>query len=345
MTAILESQEAKNKLQELLNDPKIKNTTVKLVQNTVNDVFNQFYLTRKSILTNMGVGAGVMGTGWYLLPCVTSNTNASVATTTAGAGVFGWNVKRFVNSLFHPPSRNQEQVDLLVSHVTKGDLAQVQNIVGYYLDVNAPNKSDWTPLQAAAYHEHITVLNFLLDAGANVDLADKEERTPLYLAAMNGKSRSTEVLLKAGADINDGGQHGTPLWIAASEGNLESGRLLVRESQMDLNKAHPGARTTPMQAAQRRGHHRFADLLRNAGARDIDAELEAKRQRELALARAREEERIATEIRLGRQARERDEDREINNHLKMTLLRGASSVASAAAPVVVATAPMLCTIQ
>jgi ankyrin repeat protein len=62
-----------------------------------------------------------------------------------------------------------------------------------------------------------TVINELLDAGADVTLRNNSGQTPLHLAAREGKKHDIELLIREGADIHasdDDGQ--TPLQLAAA---------------------------------------------------------------------------------------------------------------------------------
>lgn len=48
------------------------------------------------------------------------------------------------------------------------------------------NKFDWTPLHTAAYKGNIQLVEYLLSKGANLEAINKSGYTPQMLAAMNG---------------------------------------------------------------------------------------------------------------------------------------------------------------
>jgi ankyrin repeat protein len=62
----------------------------------------------------------------------------------------------------------------------------------------------FTPLQAAARSENITMTRMLLTAGAQIDARPKGGcgHTALQICAMLGNERLVEILLRKGADIN-----------------------------------------------------------------------------------------------------------------------------------------------
>ncbi|EQC26090.1 hypothetical protein SDRG_16042 [Saprolegnia diclina VS20] len=64
-----------------------------------------------------------------------------------------------------------------------------------------PMVRDTTALCWAAGMGDTGLLLQLIDAGADVNLADYDQRTPLHIAASDGKSSVVEVLLKAGANV------------------------------------------------------------------------------------------------------------------------------------------------
>src|SRR6202012_4197361 len=80
----------------------------------------------------------------------------------------------------------------------------------------------WTALHAAARRVQLSAMESLLQAGANIDYLNASGQTPLGLAALDPDWRAVEFLVKAGADVNLGGDGAFPLSTAASAGNTES---------------------------------------------------------------------------------------------------------------------------
>jgi len=71
-------------------------------------------------------------------------------------------------------------------------------------DVDATNRSGWTPLQFAAVQDttHNGCLSLLLAAGADVSVASAAGFTPLELACQKSNAAAVKLLLAAGADPN-----------------------------------------------------------------------------------------------------------------------------------------------
>ena len=70
--------------------------------------------------------------------------------------------------------------------------------------MNAKDEDGGTPLHRAASEAHAQAVEALLNAGADVNAKDKDERTPHDWAESQGKGRTqaAETLRKAGADVN-----------------------------------------------------------------------------------------------------------------------------------------------
>lgn len=79
----------------------------------------------------------------------------------------------------------------------------------------------------------------------------------LLQAVLKGSLAQVERLLKKGEDVNRMGLAGTPLYAAASQGELAIARALIAAGA-DLNA---GALDTPLQRAIQRGHFAMAQLL------------------------------------------------------------------------------------
>ena len=50
---------------------------------------------------------------------------------------------------------------------------------------------------------HLEVVALLIDAGANIEARDSEERTPLVAAALGGRDRVTRLMLDRGAEVTE----------------------------------------------------------------------------------------------------------------------------------------------
>jgi len=81
-----------------------------------------------------------------------------------------------------------------------GQLTLVQNLLNLHADVNSRSHMSWDALMCACSKNHITVVNFLLEKGANPCSGDGY-KTALGLAAENGYHEVCLLLISKGADL------------------------------------------------------------------------------------------------------------------------------------------------
>ena len=139
-------------------------------------------------------------------------------------------------------------------------------------EVNAANRRRSTPLHWAIADE--AKVRLLLGRGANVNARVVEGRTPLFLAAQLGNPYGVmRALLEQGADPNIASAAGqTPLMIAATRGDLEAIKLLL-DAKATIN-AKNGAGETALMAAATDGNPLVVRLMLERGA---DAKVLSKR--------------------------------------------------------------------
>ncbi|KJR84272.1 ankyrin repeat-containing protein [Sporothrix schenckii 1099-18] len=129
--------------------------------------------------------------------------------------------------------------------------------------VNVGDTYSRTPLMHAIEKDHESVVRLLLEHGADVEAADKDGKTPLSYAAEN--AALTQLLLEAGAPIETTNAHGrTPLSYAAEEGHEAVARLLLDNGANIETKTEDGF--TPLTYAALYGHTAVARLLLDRGA-------------------------------------------------------------------------------
>ena len=95
----------------------------------------------------------------------------------------------------------QGNVAALVKAAKDGDIKDVQSLVAGGVDVNGTD-NNCTPLIAAVTENKQEVVAFLLQNGANPNIADNMGQTPIFWAAYNENLEIIKLLITAGADVN-----------------------------------------------------------------------------------------------------------------------------------------------
>ncbi len=127
-----------------------------------------------------------------------------------------------------------------------------------------------TPLQWAVYEGDVGEVRRLLEAGADVSLANDYGATPMGLAAEVAHGEILSLLLEAGADADSPNPEGqTALMAVARTGNVEAAELLLDHGAVVDAREGWGGQTALMWASARR-HPRMMELLISHGAH-VDA--------------------------------------------------------------------------
>lgn len=138
------------------------------------------------------------------------------------------------------PSVEVTDVDIQLLEAAKsGDLDLVKKLIT--AQPSAVNCRDLdgrhsTPLHFAAGYNRVSVVEYLLQNGADVHAKDKGGLVPLHNACSYGHYEVTELLIKHGAHVNVADLWKfTPLHEAAAKGKFEICKLLLKNGA-DLNK-------------------------------------------------------------------------------------------------------------
>lgn len=215
--------------------------------------------------------------------------------------------------------------EALLEAAKAGDVGSVSDLISRDPSlIGARAESGETPLLAALYRGHHTVVDTLVEAGAPLDVfaASALGRidaldaaiasypgsvatfaydgwTPLHLAAFFGEVAAVERLLAAGADMaaeSRNSLRNTPLHAAVAGGHVEAAELLIARGA-PVNVADAGGHT-PLHIAAEAGYVPVvkALLARGADAHAVDAEDKTP----LARAAARNHDEVIDVINLGR---------------------------------------------
>ncbi len=161
------------------------------------------------------------------------------------------------------PSRAALADDLaLINAVKNQDKAAIAAQLKQRANVNARQPDGATALHWAAHRDDLETAALLLDAGADVNAANDLGVTPLVLAIVNGNAAMVDTLLAARANANvaalSTGE--TPLMAAARTGHATIVRALLAHGA-DVNVAETAHGQTALMWAAARGHSAVVSTL------------------------------------------------------------------------------------
>ncbi len=116
--------------------------------------------------------------------------------------------------------------------VARGSAEIIKLLVDGGANVNAEGVGSLKrahPLHIAARVNGVAAATLLIERGASVDGRDSQGRTPLMIAASNGQTEIAKLLLKKGADplAEESEYHDIAMYIAAMNGHLDIVKLFV----------------------------------------------------------------------------------------------------------------------
>jgi ankyrin repeat protein len=146
-----------------------------------------------------------------------------------------------------------------------GNFAGVRALVSGGASVNF-HQCGFTPAIHCCRQGHTEILKFLLENGANADLATNDGYTPLHWAAFRNTPECVTLLVAHGAALNAVDKYGrTALWCASHQGYRSVAELLV-QSGADIDIADNDGKTAIVIAAKN-GHAALATYLDNQSKR------------------------------------------------------------------------------
>lgn len=133
------------------------------------------------------------------------------------------------------------------------------------VSLDRQNRPGESCIHVAVRYGHIDIIKYICEAGANINLQDKQGDSPLHLAAWYDlPSEVTKVLCSSGGKVNTRNKEDdTPLHCAAARGNLDCLRILLEHGALIDILDKWGS--TALHLSCRRRHISIAIVLLQAG--------------------------------------------------------------------------------
>ena len=151
----------------------------------------------------------------------------------------------------------------------EGQIKVVELLIKRGCRIDQVDKNGWTPSIYATACGHVLSVQLIkqqLSEQYLTDSVDNQGRPVLHSAAQYGQIHMIEMLAEQGLDVNIGYDKGwTPLHYAATNGQLESVRTLLRLGGRESMTKVAGAGGTPLHQAVVKGHKDIVSLLLNEG--------------------------------------------------------------------------------
>jgi ankyrin repeat protein len=166
-------------------------------------------------------------------------------------------------------SRQEDNGDALYYASFLGLRTVVQMMMDAGADVNAQGGQYGNALQAASWRGHEKVVQLLMDAGADINAQGGQYGNALQATSVAGYEKVVQMLMDAGVDVNaQGGQYGNVLYAASVAGHEKVVQMLIGAGA-DIN-AQGGQYGNALYAASVEGYEKVVQMLIGAGA-DVNA--------------------------------------------------------------------------
>lgn len=165
----------------------------------------------------------------------------------------------------------------LMDTIQKGDSNKANRLLGAFVlhnrfDCSATNKAGLTCLHIAAESESATLLELLLERGADPNASTSRESVepPLHIAVRAGRVKNVDLLLKHGAIIDATDDSGRTALHVAVDSEMSTVLELLLKKGANPNASSPDkSMEPPLHIAARAGRDKSVEMLLEHGA-DID---------------------------------------------------------------------------
>lgn len=161
--------------------------------------------------------------------------------------------------------------DDLSEAAQEGDLTRVQALLeSSPTDLDVMSRNGMTALLWATQDNDLSMMQVLLEAGADANLSNRYGITPLWLAALNHSATAVKLLLEFDADASATMPHGETALMAAARAGAEDAIDLLLAAGADPNVSESSQGETALMWAAAENHPEAIRRLVNGGA-DPDA--------------------------------------------------------------------------
>lgn len=143
----------------------------------------------------------------------------------------------------------------LITHCLTGNAIKVQSLLKAGANVNSRDRvRDETPLMYAVHKNRTVIVALLIEAGANLNLCNKDGYTALMFASLKNYHGIVKLLAQGNLNLKLRNEDGfNALDLASMNGHLRVVKLLIKQPGVNINEIDIHQRTPLMHAAE--GNH------------------------------------------------------------------------------------------